>query len=99
MKALTRGLLGLSLLMFVAAAAAAEKSPERSVHGSTLTSSHDPAVEIRLPRAAKYVGAARWDLYGICDAELHVFVEADAHQQVQRLYWIQFEGYLPDNRH
>jgi hypothetical protein len=89
----------MALLVFATAAAAADKSPERHVHGSTITSSHDPAVEIRLPRSAKYVGAARWDLYGICDAELHVFVEADPHRQVQRLYWIQFEGYLPDNHH
>jgi hypothetical protein len=97
MKSLTCGLLGLSLLLFVAAAAAAEKSPERHVHGSTITSSHDPAVEIRLPRSAKYAGAARWDLYGICDAELHVFVDADGQKRVQRLYWVQFEHYLPDN--
>jgi hypothetical protein len=28
-----------------------------------------------------------------------VFVEADAQKRVQRLYWVQFEGYLPDNTH
>src|SRR5512144_1322411 len=88
---------GLALLAFTHAAAAAEKTPERVVHGSTITSQHDPAVEIRLPRAARYAGAARWDLYGIRDAELHVFVEADAQKRVQRLYWVQFEHYLPDN--
>jgi hypothetical protein len=86
-----------ALLVFVTAAAAADKSPERVVQASTLTSRHDPAVTIQLPAAAHYAGAARWDLYDICDAELHVFVEADAQRRVQRLYWVQFEHYLPDN--
>jgi hypothetical protein len=43
----------------------------------------------------QYVGADRWELYGVADCELHAFVEADAQQNVQRLYWVQFEGYLP----
>jgi hypothetical protein len=87
----------LALLVFATAAAAADKSPERVVQGSTITSQRDPAVTIQLPAAAQYAGAARWDLYGICDAELHVFVEADAQKHVQGLYWVQFEHYLPDN--
>jgi hypothetical protein len=100
MKAFARlFLFGTLALLVFATAAAADKSPERVVQGSTITSQRDPAVTIKLPDGVHYVGAARWDLYGICDAELHVFVEADAHQQVQRLYWIQFEGYLPDNNH
>src|SRR5689334_9099929 len=89
----------LALLVFSTSAAAADKSPERVVQASTVISRHDPAVIIQLPAAAHYAGAARWDLYGICDAELHVFVEADAQQRVQRLYWVQFEHYLPDNTH
>jgi hypothetical protein len=67
------------------------------VQGTTITSLRDPAMTIRLPSMAQYLGADRWDLYGICDAELHVFVEADAQKRVQRLYWVQFESYLPDN--
>ena len=43
--------------------------------------------------------AERWDLYDIADCELHLFVEADSHNVVQSLYWIQFEGYLPSNSH
>jgi len=100
MKAITKWVLAISLMLaLLSVATAADKPPERRVHGSTITSEHDPTVVIRLPKAARYAGAARWDLYGICDAELHVFVEADAQKQVQRLYWIQFEGYLPDNDH
>ena len=69
--------------------------PERKVVGNVVTSERDPAVRIELPKAAQYVGADRWVLYGIADCELHAFVEADAQKNVQRLYWVQFEGYLP----
>jgi hypothetical protein len=69
--------------------------PERKVAGNVVTSERDPAVRIELPKAARYVGADRWVLYDIADCELHVFVEADAQKNVQRLYWVQFEGYLP----
>jgi hypothetical protein len=71
-------------------------APERSVDGNVLVSKHDPAVRIRLPRTAQYLGAIRWPLYDVADCELHAFVEADAEKNVQRLYWVQFEGYLPD---
>jgi hypothetical protein len=67
----------------IGSAVAADKSPERTVQGSTITSKTDPALEITLPASAKYVGADRWDLYNVADAEIHVFVEA----------------YLPDNTH
>jgi len=43
----------------------------------------------------QYVGADRWVLYDIADCELHAFVEADGQKNVQRLYWVQFEGYVP----
>jgi hypothetical protein len=69
--------------------------PERKVAGHVITSERDPAVRIELPKAAQDVGADRWVLYGVADCELHAFVEADAHKNIQRLYWVQFEGYLP----
>jgi len=89
----------LALLLLSTAANAADKELVRKVEGTTVTSDQDPAVKVTLPATAQYVGAARWDLYGIADAELHVFVEADAQKRVQRLYWVQFESYLPDNTH
>lgn len=69
--------------------------PERKALGNVVTSERDPAVRIELPKTAQYVGADRWLLYGFADCELHAFVEADAQKNVQRLYWVQFEGYLP----
>ena len=69
--------------------------PERKAEGNVLTSERDPKVRIRLPESVQYVGADRWVLYDIADCELHAFVEADPEKNVQRLYWVQFEGYLP----
>ncbi|MGH8175118.1 MAG: hypothetical protein ACREV5_02510 [Steroidobacter sp.] len=76
-------------------ACAQSATPERQVKGQTVLSEHYPAVRIELPAQAQYVGAYRWTLYDVADCELHVFVEADETKRVQRLYWIQFEGYIP----
>jgi len=85
-----------STLMFLAISAfLGQSAPERKVTGSAVSSAHDPHVQIHLPESAKYVGADRWILYGIADCELHAFVEADPQKNVQRLYWVQFEGYVP----
>lgn len=53
-------------------------------------------IRIRVPEMASYVGAERFNLYGVADAEIHVFVESDAAKKMQRLYWVQFESYLPE---
>lgn len=71
------------------------KSPERMVSGNVIISKIDPKARIELPASTKYLGADRWVLYGMADCELHAFVEADDQKNVQRLYWVQFEGYLP----
>ncbi|HYJ82719.1 MAG TPA: hypothetical protein VEW26_07755 [Allosphingosinicella sp.] len=52
-------------------------------------------VTVRVPEAAAYVGSERFALYGIADAEIHVFAEADGKRRLTRLYWIQFESPLP----
>lgn len=75
--------------------AAADKPPERQVSAHAVSSAHDPAARIQFPESAQYLGASRWVLYGMADCELHVFVDADVQKNVQRLYWVQFEGYLP----
>lgn len=77
---------------FLAAQAA---HPERKVDGNVITSERDPAVRIRLPNSAQYAGADRWILYDVADCELHAFVDPDSKKNVQGLYWIQFEGYVP----
>ena len=84
-------------VLFVAACSltVTAQAPERRVENNVIISERDPKVRIELPKSLRYVGADRWDLYDIADCELHAFVEADAQKNVQRLYWVQFEGYLP----
>ena len=75
--------------------AAQTNGPERKVQGNVITSERDPSVRIQLPESVQYVGADRWVLYGFADCELHAFVSADRQKNVYRLYWVQFESYLP----
>ena len=84
------------ILVFVSCLAAAAQMPERKVvNNNILISDHDPKVRIELPKSAWYVGVDRFILQDIADCELYAFVEVDDQKNVQRLYWIQFEDYLP----
>jgi hypothetical protein len=85
----------LSSLVLLAALMGQTQKPERKVEGNILRSAHDPAIRIQLPKAVTYAGADRWILYGVADCELHAFAETDAKNNVNGLYWVQFEGYIP----
>jgi hypothetical protein len=71
----------------------------RTVKGQVLTSTEMPAVKLKFDKAFKYVGGQRFVLYDVANAEQHFFVDADKEGRVKRLYWVQFEGYLPSNSH
>lgn len=88
---------GIAALALTLTATGQDLAPERTVEGTTITSTRDPAIQIKLPASAQFLGADRWELYTACDAEIHVFVEAGPDKRVQRLYWVQFEQYLPKN--
>lgn len=86
----------LSLLCATSALHASETlKPIRTVEGNVVTSTIDPAVTITVPKTARYAGADRWILFGVADCEIHVFFEADAQKKIKRIYWVQFEGYIP----
>ncbi len=71
-------------------------APMRTVEAAgTLVSPHLPEARIAVPDSAVYAGGRRWALYDAVDAEMHLFVEAGEDRVVDRLYWIQFEAYLP----
>jgi hypothetical protein len=69
----------------------------RSVKGQVLTSTALPVVQLEFGKEFRYLGSQDFILYGVARAEQHFFVEADAQQNLKRFYWVQFEGYLPDN--
>lgn len=69
----------------------------RIVKGQELISPSWPAVRLKFDAAFKYIGMTDFILYNVARAEQHFFVDADQDKRIRRLYWIQFEGYLPDN--
>jgi hypothetical protein len=71
----------------------------RQVEGQTLISPELPAARLTFTPGFRYVGGQRFPLYGVADAEQHFFVDADRDGQIRRLYWLQFEHYMPDNDH
>lgn len=90
-----RRLPALAVALAFVAGPALGQAPERVVSGRTLVSSEAPAVRIELAEGFRYVGGQRFVLYHVADAEQHLFVDVDASGLVRRLYWLQFEGYLP----
>jgi hypothetical protein len=88
-----------ALVVYVATSAAVAQSlpPERTVEGTVVVSTKDPSARISVPPQATYVGAARFALFGVADCEIHLFVEADQSKKVKRIFWVQFEGYLPEH--
>ena len=81
-----------------AAVPAVPATPAAVVSGQTVTHAGEN-LRVHVPAGAAYAGSERFNLYGVADAEIHVFVEADSTKKVQRLYWIQFESYLASNEH
>jgi hypothetical protein len=84
-----------TMILGCAFLAAQTAVPERTVQNNVVRSERDPRVRVQLPKSAQYIGGDRWVLYDMADCELHALVDADAQRNVQRLYWIQFEAYLP----
>jgi hypothetical protein len=76
--------------------AAAAQAPERKVvKNNIIILDHDPKIRIELPESVWYVGVDRFLLQDVAECELYAFVQIDDQKNVQRLYWVQFEEYLP----
>ena len=76
-----------------------EQKSLRSVKGTVLASTEMPAARLKFPKEFKYVGGHDFILYDVARAEQHFFVDADKQGRIKRMYWVQFEGYLPTNTH
>lgn len=71
----------------------------RTASGNDLVSDHDPAVILRFDPAFRYLGGQKFILYGVADTEQHFFVETTPDDELQSVYWVQYEAYLPGQRH
>ena len=72
---------------------------DRKFRGRVLTSSAMPSVRLEFADGFKYAGTQTFILYDVARAEQHFFVDADEQGRIRRMYWVQFEGYLPGNTH
>lgn len=70
-------------------------TPAATVHANHIVHAGE-RVTIRVPSSSRFLGSERFKLYGVADAEVHVFAEAGANKRLDKLYWVQFESYLPD---
>jgi len=98
--------LGISFTPAIAQAVASKPAQKagapqqsRAAKGQVLTSTETPAVKIEFDKGLKYAGAHDFILYEVARAEQHFFVDADKEGRIKRMYWVQFEGYLPSNTH
>lgn len=62
---------------------------------NVIVSDRFPPVEITIDETFEPVGVYEGVLYETADAQIHVYAKGAA-GEAQRLYWIQFEGYLPE---
>ncbi|MGD9590766.1 MAG: hypothetical protein AB7Q37_17800 [Pyrinomonadaceae bacterium] len=96
----------IAFVIFVFTAVSFAQGPEkvdltvqRKVKGNAIISKELPAATLRFPKGFRYAGGHAFILYDVARAEQHFYVDADADGNVTRMYWIQFEGYLPSNTH
>ena len=98
-SALLVALASLAITSILVCAQTDNAAKPRTVKGQVLTSPAIPAVSMKFDKAFKYAGTQSFVLYNVANAEQHFFVDADKQGRIRRLYWVQFEGYLPDNTH
>jgi hypothetical protein len=97
MKLLT----ALAVVLATHSTAAAQQAPAsdalRQVQGQTIISNEVPRADLTFGNDFHYVGGQKVNLYGVAEAEQHIFVVAKD-RLVDRFYWVQFEHRLPADK-
>ncbi len=68
------------------------------VHGNTIVSPELPKADLTFGKAFRYVGGRQVNLYGVADAEIHLFVKPGKNDVIDAFYWVQFEHRVPSDR-
>jgi hypothetical protein len=71
----------------------------RQVRGNTIISPELPKAELTFGKDFQYVGARQVNLYGMAEAELHLFAKIGKGFVIEAFYWVQFEHRLPSDQH
>ncbi len=97
MRNLVLATIFLFILPVIVFAQTEQTKPLRTVKGQTITSTEMPVAELKFGKGFKYAGGHQFILFDVANAEQHFYVDADKQGRVKRMYWVQFEGYLPGN--
>ncbi len=68
---------------------------QASANTDGIVSKGFPEGKITFDSALSYAGSDSFILYDVADCEIHLYLEADESGKVKRLYWVQYEAYLP----
>jgi hypothetical protein len=71
----------------------------RTVQNNTIVSPELPKADLTFSPAFRYIGAQQVNLYGMADAEQHLFVKGDHNGVIDAFYWVQFEHRVPGDQH
>ena len=69
----------------------------RAVRENTIISPELPKANLAFGSAFRYIGGQHVNLYGVADAEQHLFVKPGKDVVVDAFYWVQFEHRLPSD--
>ena len=71
----------------------------RAVRGNTIVSPEIPSADLTFGKAFHYMGGRQVNLYGMADAEIHLFAKPGKKDVVDAFYWVQFEHRVPSDQH
>ena len=71
----------------------------RTVRNNTIISPELPKADLTFDRSFRYIGGQQVNLYGIADAEQHLFVKGGHNGVIDAFYWVQFEHRVPGDQH
>ena len=99
LKTIAAACLLLSVGAFGQAVDKASAGSERRVEGQAIVSQALPKATLKIAKPFRFVWTQQGNRYGNAQAEQYLFVKAGFHGMVDRFYWIQFEHFLPTNKH
>ena len=70
----------------------------RTVRNNTIHSPELPKADLTFGNAFRYVGGQQVNLYGMADAEQHLFVKGGSNG-IDAFFWVQFEHRVPGDQH
>jgi len=71
----------------------------RAVLGNTIVSPELPKADLTVGKTFHYMGGRQVNLYGVADAEIHLFAKPGKKDVIDAFYWVQFEHRLPSDQH